>query len=67
MLKKALGSQNKRLTNKGIALLDESWSIYEFLCGDDHEKLRHYAIFDEQIRSGIEYMRKHPDRRIAGF
>ena len=53
--------------DKGLALLDESWSIYEFLCGDDHEKLRHYAIFDEQIRSGIEYMRRHPDRRIAGF
>lgn len=53
--------------DKGIALLDESWSIYEFLCGDDHEKLRHYAIFDEEIRQGIQYIRAHPDRRIAGF
>ena len=52
---------------KGLTLLDESWSIYKFLCGDDEERLQHFGKIIDGLRSGIFYVRDNPGRGIGGI
>ena len=53
--------------DKGLALLDEAWQIYEFICAGNEGRLHHYGALVNEVRQGILIMRKHPGRKLAGF